>query len=186
MKFNTCIARAINYYEIPNATNETFQSFAMPKDSNAIIMTDGKSLVFFGDKKFKFTSSINESLDLFNSRSVFTDDFILANAKKESHFEIEIEPSRKSNLNIPDMVKNTESIGFCNFNTLDRILKTLKIAGASGMVKISIGMNNDDFRTIVFRLKTGEKGNEIPTECAIFLQAQINQEVAEAKIQEEN
>lgn len=186
MKFNTSIAKAINFYEIPNATNEHFKSFGMPKDSSAIIMTDGKSLIFFGDKKFKCTSNLNESLDLFNSKSVFTDDFILANAKKESHFEVIINPTRNSNMNIPDMVKKTEGLGFCSFQTLDRILKTLKIAGANGMVKVSIGQNNDGFKTILFRLKTGEKGNDVPTECAIYLQEELVQEVSEAKIQEDN
>lgn len=185
MKFNTIIAKAISFYNVPNATNEYFKSFAMPKDSSSIAMTDGSTFIFFGDNKFKKSSSIKSKLDLFESHNLYNDDFILANAKKESYFEINIEPKKSSELKIPEMVMNSEIIGYCNFASIEKLIKTLKISGATGLVRISLGKSlNDDFKALIFRLKTGEKGNEIPSEGAIFIQNEINQNTTEARIEE--
>ncbi len=185
MKFNTIIAKAITFYNVPNATNEYFKSFAMPKDSTSISMTDGNTFVFFGDNKIKSSSSIKSKLNLFESHNLYSDDFILANAKKESYFEINIEPKKTSELKVPEMVLNSEVIGYCNFASIEKIIKTLKISGASGVVRLALGTSaNDDFKALVFRLKTGGIGNEIPTECAIYLQNELTQNTTEAKIEE--
>jgi len=183
MKFDTRIGSAIKYYGVPHATDKYMRSFAMPEGTKTIIMSDGSSFVFFGDNSIQRASSIRSKMDMFECNCLTTDEYILAMAKKEPTFEISLEPTgEKYPASVPELLKKPEAIGYCSYSDLEKLVKTLKIAGAAGIIKISVG-NSEEHRSLVMTLYCGERGKEVPTEGALFLKKNLQENITEAKIE---